>query len=295
MTARSDGVPSQEWSASGPYDLRETLLSTPAIPLLLAAEGDGEFHAPTVADFFPPAIFFEGTPFEFNRIMLVRFIAAAVLLLVFCLAARRARLVPGRFQNAIEMILDFVRNSIAVEVLGEKNGRKYFPLLATLFCTVLVMNITGVVPFLNIAGTSVIGLPIVLALWTYVMYLGAGIKAHGVGGFLKNSLLPPGVPAPLYLLLVPIEFLQVFILRPATLAIRLMANMVAGHLMLAICFAATSFFLFDASGGMKLFSAGTFVAGSAFFFFEVFVAALQAYVFAILTAVYLNLSVEAEH
>jgi F-type H+-transporting ATPase subunit a len=264
-------------------------------PLLLAAEGEGEFHAPTVADFFPPAIFFEGTPFEFNRIMLVRVIAALVLLTVFVIAARRAKVVPGRFQNGIEMILDFVRNAIAVEVLGKENGRKYFPLLATIFCTVLVMNITTVTPFLNIAGTSVIGLPIVLALWTYVMYLGAGVKAHGVGGYLKNSLLPPGVPKPLYLLLVPIEALQVFVLRPATLAIRLMANMVAGHLMLAICFAATSFFLFDADGAMKFFGAGTFVAGFAFFFFEVFVSALQAYVFAILTAVYLNLSVEAEH
>ncbi|WP_166849667.1 F0F1 ATP synthase subunit A [Isoptericola sp. BMS4] len=263
--------------------------------MLLAAEGDGEFHAPTIADFFPPAILFEGTPFEFNRIMLVRVIMAAVLLLVFCLAARRATLVPGRFQNGVEMVLDFVRNSIATEVLGQENGRKYFKLLATIFCTVLVMNIAAVIPFLNIAGTSVIGLPIVLAAWTYVMYLGAGVKAHGVGGFLKNSLLPPGVPKALYILLVPIEALQVFVLRPATLVIRLLANMVAGHLMLAICFAATSFFLFDASGAMKLFGAGTFVAGAAFFFFEIFVAALQAYVFAILTAVYLNMSVEAEH
>ncbi|MFD6178667.1 MULTISPECIES: F0F1 ATP synthase subunit A [unclassified Isoptericola] len=280
--------------APGPYDLRENPLSTPAIPLLLAAEGGG-FEPPTIADFFPPAIFFEGTPFEFNRIMLVRVIMATVLLLVFCLAARRARLVPGRFQNGVEMVLDFVRNSIAIEVLGQENGRKYFKLLATIFCTVLVMNIAAVIPFLNIAGTSVIGLPIVLAAWTYVMYLGAGVKAHGVGGFLKNSLLPPGVPKALYLLLVPIEALQVFVLRPATLVIRLLANMVAGHLMLAICFAATSFFLFDSAGAMKLFGAGTFVAGFAFFFFEIFVAALQAYVFAILTAVYLNMSVEAEH
>ncbi|MFC8599647.1 F0F1 ATP synthase subunit A [Isoptericola sp. NPDC057191] len=281
--------------ASGPYDLRENPLSTPAIPLLLAAEGDGEFHAPTVADFFPPAIFFEGTPFEFNRIMLVRVIAAIFLLTVFVIAARRAKVVPGRFQNIVEMILDFVRNSIAIEVLGQENGRKYFKLIATIFCTVLVMNITSVVPFLNIAGTSVIGLPIVLAAWTYVMYLSAGVKAHGVGGYLKNSLFPPGVPKALYLLLVPIEFLQVFILRPATLVIRLLANMVAGHLMLAICFTATSFFLFDSAGAMKLFGAGTFVAGFAFFLFEIFVAALQAYVFAILTAVYLNMSVEAEH
>ncbi len=149
--------------------------------MLLAAEGGG-FEAPTIADFFPPAIFFEDTPFEFNRIMLVRVIMAAVLLLVFCIAARRARLVPGRFQNGVEMVLDFVRNSIAIEVLGQENGRKYFKLLATIFCTVLVMNIAAVIPFLNIAGTSVIGLPIVLAAWTYVMYLSAGVKRTGSAG-----------------------------------------------------------------------------------------------------------------
>lgn len=258
-------------------------------------EGESTFHAPTIADFFPPGFLFEGTPFEINRIILVRLIAAAVLLTIFVIAAYRAKVVPGRFQNAIEMILGFVRKNIAVEVLGEHNGAKYFPLLATLFCTVFFMNITGVTPFLNIAGTSLIGMPIVLALWVYVMYLGAGIKAQGVGGFLKSSLLPPGVPKALYVLLVPIEFLQVFVLRPATLAIRLLANMMAGHLMLAICFAATSFFFFDAAGGMKAFGAGTLVAGFAFYAFEVFVAALQAYVFAILTAVYLNMSVEADH
>ncbi len=226
---------------------------------------------------------------------MVRLIAMTVLLLLFVVAARRAKVVPGRFQNAIEMILDFARRNIAYEVLGEKVGRRYFPWIATVLCTVFIMNITGVVPFLNIAGTSVIGLPIVLALCTYVVYLVAGVRAQGVGSFLKASLFPPGVPKFLYVLLTPIEFLQVFVLRPATLAIRLLANMVAGHLMLAICYAATSYFLFESSGAMKAFGAGTFVAGFGFFLFEVFVAALQAYVFAILTAVYISLSVEAEH
>jgi F-type H+-transporting ATPase subunit a len=134
-----------------------------------------------------------------------------------------------------------------------------------------------------------------LALWVYVMYLGAGVRAHGVGGFLKNSLFPPGVPWPLYVLLTPVEFLQVFVLRPVTLAIRLMANMVAGHLMLVLCFSATQFLLFEASGGLKPFGALTLLGGFAITLFEVFVAALQAYIFVILTAVYLSQSIESEH
>lgn len=283
------------WSRVGSHRSSGVLLSTSLTPLLLAAssEGEGGFHAPTIADFFPPAVLFEGTPFELNRIMLIRILVAAVLITVMVLVSRRAKLVPGRLQAAVEFVLGFVRNNIAYEVLGEKVGRKYFPLLATIFCTVLFMNLTGIVPFLNIAGTSVIGLPLVLALWVYVTYLWAGVQAHhGVGRFLKGALFPPGVPWPLYILLVPIEALQVFVLRPATLAIRLLANMVAGHLMLAICFVATQYFFFTSDGGMKFFGAGTLVAGLLFFLFEAFVAALQAYVFAILAAVYINLSVE---
>jgi F-type H+-transporting ATPase subunit a len=261
---------------------------------LLAAESDG-FHAPGIQDFFPPAVLFDGTPFEINRIMLVRFVALAALLLVFGIAAKRAKLVPGRFQAAIEFILDFCRKSIAYEILGENVGKKYVPLVTTIFCAVFFFNITGVIPFLNIAGTSVIGLPIIFGAWVYVMYLSAGIKKFGLGGYLKNSLFPPGVPPVLYVLLTPIEFLQVAILRPATLVIRLLANMMAGHLLLALCFAGTQYLFFSASNGLKIFGVVTIAGGFAFFLLEIFVAVLQAYVFAILTAVYISMSVESEH
>jgi F-type H+-transporting ATPase subunit a len=224
----------------------------------------------------------------------VRLIAALTLVVVMVVIARRARLVPGRSQNVVELLLDFVRVNVAQEIIGDK-GRKYVPLLTTIFFAILAFNLTGVIPFLNIAGTSLIGLPLMLALWVYVMYLGAGIRAHGVGGFLKNNLFPPGVPPFMYVLLTPIEFLTVFVLRPATLALRLMANMVAGHLMLVLTFSATHFFVLEAAGAMKIFGALTFVSAIALTLFEVFVAALQAYIFVVLTAVYLSLSVEAEH
>lgn len=269
-------------------------MSTLATTTLLAADGNG-FVPPSLEDFFPNGFLFDGTPFEINRIMLVRFVATVGLLLVFVIAAKRARLVPGRFQNGVEMILDFCRKSITYEILGEERGKKYVPLVTTIFCAILFFNITGVIPFLNIAGTGVIGLPIIFAVWVYVTYLSAGVREHGVGGFLKTSLFPAGVPWPLYILLTPIELLQVFILRPATLVIRLLANMIAGHLLLALCFAATSYLLFHADGPLKGFGVVTFAGGFAFFLLEIFVAALQAYVFAILTALYINMSVESEH
>jgi F-type H+-transporting ATPase subunit a len=240
-------------------------------------------------------VLFEGSFLEVNRLQLVRIVAALVLVTVMILIARRARLVPGRSQNVVELLLDFVRVNVAEEIIGKERARKYVPLLTTLFFAILAFNLTGVIPFLNIAGTSLIGLPLMLALWVYLMYLGAGIRAQGLGGFLKNNLFPAGVPPFMYVLLTPIEFLTVFVLRPATLALRLMANMVAGHLMLVLTFSATQFFLLEASGGMKVFGALTFVSGIALTLFEVFVAALQAYIFVVLTAVYINLSVEAEH
>lgn len=279
-----------------PTHPQESALFTAATTQLLAASGEGGgFQPPSISDFFPPPILFAGTPFEFNRIQLVRLIVTAVVVTVFVVGARRAKLVPGRGQNMLEFVLDFVRVNIAEEVLGVEKAKKYVPLLTTIFVAILSLNIAGVIPGLNIAGTSVIGLPIVFAAWVFVMYLGAGVRAHGVGGFLRTSLFPPGVPPYMYVLLTPIEFLTVFVIRPATLAIRLVANMISGHLMLVLVVSATEFFLVEAGPSLKAYGLVTFGAALALTLFEAFIAALQAYIFVVLAAVYLNLSIQEEH
>jgi len=257
--------------------------------------GSNGFHAPSIADLDPEALFFGGTIFEFNRITLVRVISAVVLITLFWLGTRNAKIVPGRGQSAVEMVVDFVRVQIAEEVMGKERARKYVAFLTTLFIAIVFFNITGVVPLLNIAGTSLIGLPIVMALWVFVMYLTAGIRQHGLGGFLKTNLFPPGVPWPIYLLLTPIEALQIFVLRPATLALRLAANMIAGHLLLVLTFSATHYFLLEATGALKAAGVVSFAAAIAFTLFEIFVALLQAYVFVMLATVYINMSLEDEH
>jgi F-type H+-transporting ATPase subunit a len=263
---------------------------------MTAAEGEGGgFHAPSITEFFPDAILFAGTPFEFNRIQLIRIVATVALLAVLLLVARRARLVPGRAQAAVEFVLDFARVNIVEDVMGAERGRRYVPMITTIFVTILAFNLTGVVPGLNLAGTSVAGVAVLLALWVFVAYWAAGIRQHGLAGYLRNNLFPPGVPAPVYVILAPIELLQLLIIRPASLVIRLTANMVAGHIMLVLCFAATQYLLIDAAPSLKAFGALTFVGGLAITLFEVFVAALQAYVFAILATVYINMSLEEEH
>jgi len=121
----------------------------------------------------------------------------------------------------------------------------------------------------------------------------AGIKAHGAIGFVRASLFPSGVPWPIYIILAPIELISTFILRPATLTVRLMANMLAGHLLLVMFFSMTSFLFVETSGLMKGLGVLTFGAAFAFTLFEIFVAVLQAYIFTLLTAVYISLAQEA--
>lgn len=276
-------------------DFQEIALIANAVNLLVpSATDDGGFHGPSIYEFFPEVLLFEGTPFEINRIILIRFIAVLAVVLVFWLGTRRMKVVPGRFQSLVEMGLDFVRVSIAEDLLGKKDAKRFLPILATMFFMVLAMNLTGIIPFMNIAGTSVIGVPLVLALVSWITFVYAGIK-KSPAKFFKNSLFPAGVPWPVYFVVTPIEFISTFIIRPVTLTLRLMMNMVVGHLLLVLFFAATQFFIVSLSGWFTAMGVFTLAFGLVFTLFEVLVAVLQAYIFAILTAVYIQLAVAEEH
>jgi F-type H+-transporting ATPase subunit a len=261
---------------------------------LAAASSNSGFQGPSIDEFFPPVLLFSGTPFEITRITLARFFATIILVLLFWLGTRKMKLVPSRFQSLIEMGLDFVRGNVADEILGKKDGRRFLPILTTVFFLVLFFNLTGAVGGINIAGTSTIGVPLVLAIVAYVVFIYAGVKKHP-GTFFKNALFPSGVPWFLYFIVTPIEIVSTFILRPVTLTLRLLMNMIVGHLLLVVFFSATSFFLFDSHSLFALFGVGTIAFGFVFTLFEIFVAVLQAYVFSLLTAVYAQLALNDEH
>lgn len=265
--------------------------------LPLATDGESEegvFVGPSIAEFFPEAVLFVGTPFEMNRIMMIRIVVLLSLMLFFYLATRRMSLIPTRAQSLAELGLGLVRVNIAEDLLGKKDAARFLPLLTTFFFLILGMNITGIVPAMNIAGTSVIGIPLLLAIVAYVVFIYAGLKKHPAA-FLRNSLFPPGVPWPLYIIVTPIEFVSTFILRPITLTLRLLMNMIVGHLLLVLFFLATSFFFFEVDGVAKLFGVGTLAFGFVFTLFEILVAVLQAYVFTLLTTVYIQLALADEH
>ena len=271
--------------------ITSAILAAGAVGALPASSDGSGFEPPSMDDFFPAPFAFQGTPFELNRVMMVRLIMACALVLVFVIGAARARVVPGRFQNALEMILGFVRKNVAEEILGPDFGRRYAPVLTTIFLGVLFLNISGVIPGLQIASTGVVGMPLVFAIVSYIVFFYAGVRTNGVGRYIKGSLAPTGVPGFLYPLIIPIEFLSNFILRPLTLTVRLLANMISGHLLLALCFVATNALFVYASASLKALGAITLAAGVAFIVFEAFVAALQAYIFTLLTAVYIDSSV----
>lgn len=272
------------------------LFKLSTLPILLApSDGDG-FAPPTLEyEFDPPAFLFEGTPFEMNRILMVRLIAALVLAFILIWYAKRRQLVPNRRQAAVESLLDFSKTQIGEEILGKEHAARYQPMLMTIFLGILFMNITGIIPGLQIAGTSLIAMPLIFALFAYFGFIAAGIRARGGLRFFKEQLFPSGVPAPIYIILTPIEFLSNFVLRPITLTVRLLMNMVVGHLILVLCFVGTHFLYFHLSGIVGgLTGTLVFIGGIAFMCFEIFVGALQAYIFTMLTAVYISMSV-SEH
>jgi F-type H+-transporting ATPase subunit a len=256
-----------------------------------AAEGK-EFHPPGPADFEFSPLFGEGT--FFTKPMLIIVLGTLLIAGVFWLAARRATLVPARMQFVGEGIYGFIRNDIVGDTIG-REGRKFVPYLTTLFCFIAVLNIAGIIPVLQLPATSKIAIPLFLALISWAIFNYVGIRRHGFLGYFKAMMFPPGLPKPIYVLLAPLEFFSTFIIRPVTLTLRLTLNMFAGHLVLLVCILGGEFLLVEKGGLLALASPIAFGFGIILTFFEAFVQVLQAYVFVLLSALYIAGALADEH
>lgn len=230
-------------------------------------------------------------PFKFgiNRTILLNLLAAALLILFFYLALRKKSVIPGKLQSLGEMLLGFVRDEIAIGIIGPQ-GIKYFPYLASVFFFVLIGNMFEVVPFILFPITSRIGLPVFLAIITWIIFVVAGIRAQGIGYF-THLIWPPGVPVALKPLVGIIELVSTLLVRPFSLAVRLFANLAAGHVMLSLLLLSGWVFLFSAKFYIGV---GWFALGIGIYVFEILVALLQAYIFTLLSAVYIQTSIEVE-
>jgi F-type H+-transporting ATPase subunit a len=215
-----------------------------------------------------------GVDVSYTNSALLMTIVVVLVTALLVLGTRKRALVPGRWQSLAEMSYEFVADMVETNV--GHGGREFFPFVFTLFMFILFANFLGMIPY-SYTVTSQIVVTFALAAVVFIGVTIVGIVRHGFR-FLR-LFVPQGVPLVLLLLLVPIELLSYFI-RPFTLAIRLFANMLAGHTMLAI------FAGFAASIGLL----GVLPMGIDILLvaLEVLVAALQAYVFAILTCLYLS-------
>ena len=260
--------------------------------VLLASESP---ELPKIDEFLPPEILFQGTPFAMNRIILVRVLMAVIVMIVFGIGAARVKVVPGRFQSVLEILMDFVRYNIVYEMIGEERGKRYVPMMSTLFITIFFFNLCSVIPGLNMAATATIAGPLVFALWVVCQYLIAGIREKGFLRFFREALFPAGVPWPIYFILSPLQLIELIIVRPLSLTIRLFANMIAGHLLVATCLVFTNFFVVDSSNKLLAFGGALWLLGGILFtLFEIMVAGLQAFIFTVLASVYISESYPEE-
>ena len=250
---------------------------------------------PSVEDFFLPSVLPWGghNVYWFTKITLLVWLAVAALIIYFLVSYRNPQLVPTKKQWLAESIYGFVRNNIAVEMIGHR-GVRFAPYLTTLLSFILLTNLFGIIPFIQISPNSHIAFPAILAVISYVMFIWAGIRHHGFGKFVKHSLVPPA-PGFILPILVPIEFFSTFIFRPLTLALRLFANMFAGHVILLV-FTLGGFVLLNAESlFIKPVSVISWLMAIALTFLELMIAALQAYVFTVLTASYVQGALADEH
>ena len=262
---------------------------------IAAAEGDGGFEAPGTEDFFWPVIGGDSS-WAITRPALVMAVSVALLAWFFVTVAGRLTIVPSKRQWMAEQAYGFVRNSIARDVIGAKDFKQFVPLLFTLFTLILFNNVMGVMPFVQFPTFSRIAFPIVLTLVVYVVYHTVAIRRkHGVIGYLK-SLVPPGLPLWLRPIMFFLEVLTYFIIRPLTLALRLFGNMLAGHLMLLVFILGGEYLLLH---GSSIFIQLSGILGLAFgvvmTFFELLVQFLQAFIFTLLTALYISDAVSEQH
>ena len=236
-----------------------------------------------------PDLFGSGA-FAVNKVVLLSFLAAIIVFVVYFVAGRQGSLVPTGVQNFAESVVEFVQDGIILQTMGPE-GLGYTPFLLTLFSFIFVCNVFEIIPLIQMPVTARIAVPAFLALLIWVIFNVVGIAKQGFFGYFKSMLFPPGVPKALYILVTPIEFVSNIFVRPLSLAVRLFANMLAGHLLL-VSFAVISAALFKSTYVGALLPGALLVALVGF---ELLVSVLQAFIFTILAAVYIGGAMHPEH
>jgi F-type H+-transporting ATPase subunit a len=249
------------------------------------------FPAPGLHSFtFEPLVTVAGI--DFNKPMLLALLGSIAIVWFFWAAFGRAKVVPGKLQMIGEAGYDFVRRGIVYEALGKKDGEKYVPMMVSLFFFVWIMNLWSVIPVAQFPVTSIIAYPAGIAAIVYITWMSLTFRKHGlVGGFKNITGYDKSLGAVLPLAMT-IEFFSNVLVRPFTHAVRLFANMFAGHLLI-VMFTVASWYLLN---GIGIAYAGvSFVMTIVMTAFELFIQAVQAYVFVLLACTYIQGALAEHH
>lgn len=260
------------------------------IPALVTVPA--KYEPPSVGDFWQPFIG-EGA-WAFTRPTLEFIVVGIVLAVGMLVLTRKLTLVPSKSQFVTEGAYTLIRNGVGRDIIGPRDFLKWVPLLFALFLTILLNNLMGIVPIAQFPTMSRFGFDVALSLVVYVIYQGVAIRHRGIFGYLK-SLVPPGLPPLVVPLIFVLEFITYFVTRPLTLALRLFGNMFAGHLILLLFSTGGEYLLLHSAGPTKGVGVISYLLYVVMFVFEILVEVLQAYVFVLLTALYIGGSLADEH
>ncbi len=227
-----------------------------------------------------------GIDLSITNLTLSMFAAAAIFLILLIILAIKPKVTPGKRQIVIELLLTFIKRNIVYNMIGKKEGKNWIPFISGIFVFVLANNLIGLIPG---AYTPTLNpmVPITLALIVFVIVQITNLRKHGIKGLIR-TLAPGSVPSWMYVIVVPIETISM-ISKPFSLFVRLMANMLAGHTIIIVLY------------GLILYFKSYFIAIPIVPFalimnlFELFVSAIQAYIFAILSAMYIGEAVKPKH
>ncbi|MFJ5551483.1 F0F1 ATP synthase subunit A [Streptomyces sp. NPDC093225] len=251
------------------------------------------FPAPGLHSFLFEPIFGDAdSNFYFNKTMLLALLGSVIIVGFFWAAFRKPKLVPGKLQMVAESGYDFVRRGIVYETMGKKEGEKYVPFMVATFFFVWMMNLWSIIPVAQFPVTSIIAYPAALALIVYVMWMSVTFKRHGFVGGLKNLTGYDKSLGGILPLVMLIEFFSNVLVRPFTHAVRLFANMFAGHTLLLL-FTIASWYLLNGIG--IAYASVSFVMVIVMTAFELFIQAVQAYVFVLLACSFLQGAVAEHH
>ncbi|MDX2852121.1 MULTISPECIES: F0F1 ATP synthase subunit A [Streptomycetaceae] len=251
------------------------------------------FPAPGLHSFlFKPLIGDGDSSVYFNKTMLLALLGSIVIVGFFWAAFAKPKIVPGKLQMVAEAGYDFVRRGIVYETIGKRDGEKYVPFMVALFFFVWIMNLWSIVPIAQFPVTAIISYPAALAAIVYITWMSLTFKKHGfVGGWKNITGYDKNLGAVLPMV-VGLEFLSNVIVRPFTHAVRLFANMFAGHVLLLL-FTIASWYLLNGIG--IAYASVSFVMVIVMTAFELFIQAVQAYVFVLLACSYVQGALAEHH